>query len=525
MNAYPPPYLYRSDSYYYSTETKKRPKSSKHDTLLKWKTAPKNVLIIKKINDESCTKDTIEVVLFLLNEQGSNVYFQESTFQEIVKLSTSTEPKDDEIKQNCLEIMETNKNRVHSQKETAIGKNIHVIIVLGGDGTLLYLVSLFRDHQHVPPIVCFQRGSLGFLAPFQMAEYKKILNKILDKSESPAIAIRMRLTARIWRHPDNFDPKEHTNLKTKSSSNAALQSTTTSPKYNDEQQHKGHHRQWSKEIEKKILVNNNNNNACDSDIEDSTTIRSPSASLPSIGSLGAEQSMSTPNLMKNGINNNNDDVKEMEAPQMVDNFTIKEDRDISFTKTSQIFPSHKCNDVICHALNEVLIHRDNNASMMQAKLFIDGDECTIIQADGMIFSTPTGSTAYNISAGGSLISPTVPCIALTPICPHTLSFRPVVVSDETIIHIQIPKLARYNAIISFDGRNHFTLKKGDVVEILKCPYSVPTFKSQRFNVEWFQGLVSKFNWNLRELQKPFDDGSIHNDNNNNNDQEDDTKQQ
>ncbi len=79
----------------------------------------------------------------------------------------------------------------------------------------------------------------------------------------------------------------------------------------------------------------------------------------------------------------------------------------------------------------------------------------------------------------------------------------MVVQDETIIHIQIPKTARFNAIISFDGRNHITLHKGDVVEIIKCPYPVPTFKSKRFNVEWFQGLVSKFNWNLRELQKPF----------------------
>lgn len=84
----------------------------------------------------------------------------------------------------------------------------------------------------------------------------------------------------------------------------------------------------------------------------------------------------------------------------------------------------------------------------------------------------------------------------------------MVVQDETIIHIQIPKTARFNAIISFDGRNHITLHKGDVVEIIKCPYPVPTFKSKRFNVEWFHGLVSKFNWNLRELQKPFgDDGS------------------
>lgn len=124
-----------------------------------------------------------------------------------------------------------------------------------------------------------------------------------------------------------------------------------------------------------------------------------------------------------------------------------------------------------------------------------------------------------------MISPTVPCIALTPICPHTLSFRPVVVQDETIIHIQIPKTARFNAIISFDGRNHITLYKGDVVEIIKCPYPVPTFKSKRFNVEWFQGLVSKFNWNLRELQRPFGDDESDEDEEESNPDDEESKEQ
>merc|ERR1712129_306639 len=118
-------------------------------------------------------------------------------------------------------------HNVHMQEQKNISDNIHFTVVLGGDGTLLYLVSLFTDHQHVPPIVCFQRGSLGFLAPFQIENYKQILSKILSENETSAIAVRMRLTARVWRHPDNMEK---------------AQSVCQLPRAN-------HHRSWSKEID------------------------------------------------------------------------------------------------------------------------------------------------------------------------------------------------------------------------------------------------------------------------------------
>ena len=109
-------------------------------------------------------------------------------------------------------------------------------------------------------------------------------------------------------------------------------------------------------------------------------------------------------------------------------------------RTQQIFPNHILIDLEKHVLNEVLVHRDGlqGASMISTDLFMDGIEVTRINADGFIISTPSGSTAYSVSAGGSLISPTVPCIGVTPICPHTLSFRPVVVPDSTLIHVQVP---------------------------------------------------------------------------------------
>lgn len=401
--------------------------------MLKWKEPPTNCLIVKKIRDEWCTFDLLDVALYLLTELKSHVFLQEDTMKDIQKLAKSPVaapkrsktsksrrkrskprgPSRDVMRRKSAAVLSSAHSlRVHAQKDDEIGNNIHCIIVLGGDGTLLYLCSLFRDHQHVAPIVCFQRGSLGFLAPFQMADYRQTLSRILDVGQSPAVAVRMRLTARIWRHPENMHLFEESPV-------AAAEAVPS-----------GHskHRSWSKEVadhqfEPQALRSGNG-----------TEPLSIQNSAPLLGVLESISSVESTEAVAINAVTPPDGGKAMDAltppdgdEQDRDSFTIQKDGDILFAKTQTIFPDHRCNDIIRHALNEVLVHRDNNASMMTAKLFIDGDECTTIQADGMIFSTPTGSTAYNISAGGSLISPTVPCIALTPICPHTLSFRPVVV--------------------------------------------------------------------------------------------------
>merc|ERR1712228_131059 len=105
------------------------------------------------------------------------------------------------------------------------------------------------------------------------------------------------------------------------------------------------------------------------------------------------------------------------------------------------------------------------------------------------------------SAGGSLIAPNVPGIGLTPICPHTLSFRPVVIADSSVIHVTIPKIARSYPKITLDGKFAFELRQTDIIQIQQSKYPLPTFKLNEFQHEWWGGLVEKFNWNVRELQK------------------------
>lgn len=78
-------------------------------------------------------------------------------------------------------------------------------------------------------------------------------------------------------------------------------------------------------------------------------------------------------------------------------------------------------------LNEVVVDRGPSPYLSNVDLFIDGKHVTVVQGDGLIVSTPTGSTAYAVAAGASMIHPSVPAIMITPICPHSLSFRPIVV--------------------------------------------------------------------------------------------------
>lgn len=121
--------------------------------------------------------------------------------------------------------------------------------------------------------------------------------------------------------------------------------------------------------------------------------------------------------------------------------------------------------------------------------------------------TPTpGSTAYSLSAGGSLVHPDIPAILLTPICPHTLSFRPMVLSDSLLLQVSVPKSSRATAYCSFDGKGRVELKQGDHVTIAASQYPFPTVKSVRREGEWFESVSRTLRWNVREVQKGWSGG-------------------
>lgn len=154
-----------------------------------------------------------------------------------------------------------------------------------------------------------------------------------------------------------------------------------------------------------------------------------------------------------------------------------------------------------HVLNEVTIDRGPSPYISMLELYGDDSLMTVAQADGLIIATPTGSTAYSLSAGGSLIYPSVNAIAVTPICPHTLSFRPIVLPDSMKLKVKVPSKSRSTAWVSFDGKNRVELKKGDYITICSSPYIFPTVESTP--TEFIDGISRTMNWNIRERQKSF----------------------
>lgn len=157
-------------------------------------------------------------------------------------------------------------------------------------------------------------------------------------------------------------------------------------------------------------------------------------------------------------------------------------------------------------LNELVIDRGPSPYVSNLELYGDDELLTVVQADGCIFSTPTGSTAYSLSAGGSLVHPDIPAILLTPICPHTLSFRPMVLSDTMALRVAVPASSRATAYCSFDGKGRIELRQGDHVTIAASQYPFPTVT--RTDTEWFDSVSRTLRWNVRAAaQKPFESGS------------------
>lgn len=146
-------------------------------------------------------------------------------------------------------------------------------------------------------------------------------------------------------------------------------------------------------------------------------------------------------------------------------------------------------------LNELVIDRGPSAYVSNLELYGDDELLTVVQADGCIFSTPTGSTAYSLSAGGSLIHPSIPAILLTPICPHSLSFRPMVLSDTLSLRIAIPQRSRSSAYCSFDGKGRIELKQGDYVTLEASQYPFPTV--MKGTNEWVESVQRALRWNVR----------------------------
>ena len=145
-------------------------------------------------------------------------------------------------------------------------------------------------------------------------------------------------------------------------------------------------------------------------------------------------------------------------------------------------------------LNDAVINKGALARIIDLETTINGEHLTTFKSDGLILSTPTGSTAYNLSAGGPIVYPTLDCIIITPICSHTLTNRPIVIPDQVIVRV-ILKTRQQEVILTLDGQQGFPLEFDDEIEVKKSDEHILLIKSPHRH--FFGLLREKLKWGER----------------------------
>ena len=146
-----------------------------------------------------------------------------------------------------------------------------------------------------------------------------------------------------------------------------------------------------------------------------------------------------------------------------------------------------------NALNDIVVARGNLVRAISTSVYIDGNQVSSLHGDGIIVTTPTGSTGYNLSAGGTIILPDAEVFGIHPICPHSLNSRGVITSSASKIDIDVEWNKRSEpdeAIVSFDGNKGIRLMPGDKVSVMKSELTVPFLRINDFN--FFESYRKKF---------------------------------
>ena len=192
---------------------------------------------------------------------------------------------------------------------------------------------------------------------------------------------------------------------------------------------------------------------------------------------------------------NYSDVDETLKEVMERNYR-EEERTLLKMSTDETFPPEHFNT---NALNEIALLKQDTASMLSIHAYINNDYLTSYQADGLIISTPTGSTAYSLSIGGSILSPTTPSIILSAIAPHNLTSRSLVVDDSSIISLKVESRS-HMFLVSVDGQSR-VLDETVSIQIRKADYTLRVVK--RVGRTFYETLRDKLMWgaDVRKQQK------------------------
>lgn len=183
---------------------------------------------------------------------------------------------------------------------------------------------------------------------------------------------------------------------------------------------------------------------------------------------------------------NYSDMEETMAEVMNNNYKV-EDRSLLKMVTDETFLPDSFN---AHALNEVAILKQDTASMLSIHAYVNNDYLTSYQADGLVVATPSGSTAYSLSIGGAILSPTTPSMILSAIAPHNLTSRSLVVDDNSLISLKVESRS-HMFLVSVDGQSR-VLDETVSIQVRKADYTLRVVK--RTGHTFYETLRDKLMW-------------------------------
>lgn len=147
------------------------------------------------------------------------------------------------------------------------------------------------------------------------------------------------------------------------------------------------------------------------------------------------------------------------------------------------------------ALNDAVITKTARSRMIDLSVYVADEFVTRVRADGLIIATPTGSTAYNLSAGGPIVQPNVDAMIITPIAPHTLTNRPIVIPGTSTVRVQPTMDARDEIVFTLDGQSTFPIHAGDEITVSRAPRPVRLIRPSTRS--YFEVLRTKLKWGER----------------------------
>ncbi len=215
--------------------------------------------------------------------------------------------------------------------------------------------------------------------------------------------------------------------------------------------------------------------------------------------LGAARTLSEANIPVLGVNRGSlgfltdisPDEIEHRVAEVLDGKYTREERFLLDSVLSR--GQHEIGHV--DAMNEVVIHRGASLRMIEFGLYIDGQFVYSQRSDGLIISTPTGSTAYALSGGGPILHPGLDAIALVPMFPHTLTSRPIVVEGNSEIKLIMGDYAGGQPELSCDGQTHLALESGDVIHVRKKAQTLSLIHPLNHN--YYETCRTKLGWGSR----------------------------